>query len=76
MEEIYKDIPCTHIKNMFYQLINKKIFLKKTTTLSINTNISIQYIKGTPLRSGHVTHLKRNFSKTYFFLLPTYLVCI
>ena len=31
-------------------------------------------LKGTPLRSGRVTHLKRNFSKTYIFLLPTYLV--
>ena len=30
--------------------------------------------KGTPLRSGRVTHLKRTFSKTYTFLLPTYLV--
>ena len=31
-------------------------------------------LKGTPLRSGHVTHLKRFFSKIYIFLLPTYLV--
>jgi len=29
---------------------------------------------GTPLRSGHLTHLKRNFSKFYIFLLSMYLV--
>jgi len=28
-------------------------------------------LKGTPLRSGRVTHLKRNFLKTCFFLLST-----
>jgi len=28
-------------------------------------------VKGTPLRSGRVTHLKRNFSKTCFYLLST-----
>jgi len=32
-------------------------------------------IKGTPLRSGRVTHFKKYFfSKTYIFLLPMYLV--
>ena len=31
-------------------------------------------IKGTLLWSGRVTHLKRNFSKTFSFLLLTYLV--
>jgi len=31
-------------------------------------------IEGTSLRSGRVTHLKSFFSKTYIFLLPTYLV--
>jgi len=30
--------------------------------------------KGTPMRSGGVTHLKRKYSKTYMFLLPMYLV--
>jgi len=34
----------------------------------------VLYIKGTSLRSGRVTHLKRKFSKTYIFLLPTFLV--
>ena len=32
-------------------------------------NILVDF-KGTPLRSGCVTHLKRNFLKTYIFLLP------
>ena len=31
-------------------------------------------LKGTPLRSGRVKHLKRCFSKTCIFFLPTYLV--
>jgi len=32
------------------------------------------HLKGTPLSSGRVTQLETIFSKTYIFLLPTYLV--
>jgi len=35
---------------------------------------SLAVVRETPLRSGRITHLKFFFSKTYIFLLPTYLV--
>jgi len=58
-----------------------KIFLHPSHSQDVNKNTSelcwkillkIYIIKGTPPRSGRVTHFKRFFSKTCFFLLLTF----
>jgi len=73
----FADLTMAREKNYNKHVISKRPNKQHHTTLTLQSFATCSYalflllFKGTPLRSGHVIHSKRTFSKTYSFLLLT-----